>query len=97
MCGLAGFWDLRVAMEEGLAQKTIDAMTDSLTHRGPDDRGIWRDRDLGLALGHRRLSIVDLSAAVTSLFTTVRYTAPRRFARTLRKQERDFAGIRIPK
>ena len=34
-----------------------------LTHRGPDDAGVWVDEPLGLALGHRRLSIVDLSPA----------------------------------
>jgi asparagine synthase (glutamine-hydrolysing) len=38
-------------------------MTDAVAHRGPDDYGIWTDRALGLFLGHRRLSIVDLSAA----------------------------------
>src|SRR5262249_34120596 len=38
-------------------------MTTSLAHRGPDDFGYWFQRDVGLALGHRRLSIVDLSPA----------------------------------
>jgi asparagine synthase (glutamine-hydrolysing) len=37
-------------------------MSDAITHRGPDDSGHWWDEDIGLALGHRRLSIVDLSA-----------------------------------
>lgn len=36
-------------------------MSQSLAHRGPDDSGIWHDADCGVALGHRRLSIVDLS------------------------------------
>ena len=36
-------------------------MTDALAHRGPDDRGVFVDDVAGLALGHRRLSIVDLS------------------------------------
>jgi asparagine synthase (glutamine-hydrolysing) len=39
------------------------AMTGALTHRGPDDFGYWFQRDVGLAMGHRRLSIVDLSPA----------------------------------
>ncbi len=39
--------------------KAIDAMTDSLLHGGPDDRGVWRDD--AVALGHRRLAILDLS------------------------------------
>ncbi len=40
----------------------IARMTDTLIHRGPDDSGYWVDEDLGLALGHRRLSILDLTA-----------------------------------
>ncbi len=38
-------------------------MTDRLTHRGPDDHGLWLDPDSGIGLGHRRLSIIDLSPA----------------------------------
>lgn len=38
-------------------------MADALAHRGPDDRGVWSDPVRGIALGHRRLSIVDLSEA----------------------------------
>ncbi len=37
-------------------------MTNSLTHRGPNDSGYWLDSDVGIALGHRRLAILDLSA-----------------------------------
>lgn len=38
-------------------------MADAVAHRGPDDHGVWADHEAGLFLGHRRLSIVDLSAA----------------------------------
>jgi asparagine synthase (glutamine-hydrolysing) len=38
-------------------------MTDALSHRGPDDSGVWVDNDAGVALGHRRLAIVDVSSA----------------------------------
>lgn len=56
MCGIAGVWnpegDLRVAVER---------MTIALKHRGPDESGYFLDEPRRLALGHRRLSIVDLS------------------------------------
>jgi len=38
-------------------------MIQTLSHRGPDDAGVWMDNEYGIALGHRRLSIVDLSQA----------------------------------
>jgi asparagine synthase (glutamine-hydrolysing) len=62
MCGIAGY-----LTDEGLRPtdlgRTVGTMTDSLAHRGPDDRGIWCDPNHGIALGHRRLSILDLSPA----------------------------------
>lgn len=39
----------------------LSRMTDAIAHRGPDDKGIWVDAQVGAALGHRRLSILDLS------------------------------------
>jgi asparagine synthase (glutamine-hydrolysing) len=59
MCGIAGFIDPSGRDPEAMIRR----MTDALEHRGPDDQGYWLERDLGLALGHRRLSILDLSAA----------------------------------
>jgi asparagine synthase (glutamine-hydrolysing) len=41
----------------------VRAMTDAMVHRGPDSGGCWHDNESGMALGHRRLSIVDLSDA----------------------------------
>jgi asparagine synthase (glutamine-hydrolysing) len=41
----------------------LHSMTDAIRHRGPDSDGYWVDADAGIALGHRRLAIVDLSAA----------------------------------
>lgn len=63
MCGIAGFWDLQAGTsgEEGLA--VARRMADRLTHRGPDDHGVWGDARHGIFLAHRRLAIVDLSAA----------------------------------
>ena len=60
MCGIVGiFGNLR---NEELKMHTSQ-MSQSLTHRGPDDSGIWTDEGSGIAIGHRRLSIVDLSSA----------------------------------
>ena len=42
-------------------EATVLVMADTLRHRGPDDRGAWADPAAGIALGHRRLSVVDLS------------------------------------
>ena len=61
MCGLTGFWALRERRQNLDAVAT--AMADRLGHRGPDDRGVWVDRDAGLAIAHRRLAIIDLSPA----------------------------------
>lgn len=36
-------------------------MTDALAHRGPDDSGMWMEPEAGVVLGHRRLSVIDLS------------------------------------
>lgn len=63
MCGFAG--QLRAfvgAGQAGLAIETL-AMADAIAYRGPDDSGTWIDAAAGIALGHRRLSIVDLSPA----------------------------------
>jgi len=62
MCGIAGFLQLKAEIDQPLAQ-VAQTMADTLTHRGPDDSGAWADEAAGIALGHRRLSIIDLSAA----------------------------------
>ena len=62
MCGVAGF--LQLASEAGGPLDIVArTMAETLSHRGPDDSGAWADDDAGIALGHRRLSIIDLSAA----------------------------------
>ncbi len=61
MCGIAGFFTSpRSASNEALTA-TVRRMTDAIVTRGPDDAGAWTDADSGIALGHRRLSILDLS------------------------------------
>jgi len=61
MCGIAGLLCLDGGgRDDWLAW--VEAMADTLDHRGPDDAGVWVDHHAGVALGHRRLSILDLSA-----------------------------------
>ena len=61
MCGIAGFLDPRGTTDRAALEATAGAMAHAIAHRGPDDEGTWVDADAGVALGHRRLSIVDLS------------------------------------
>ena len=63
MCGIAGIWDRRARGAADTLTASVAAMTQSLVHRGPDDGDLWSDQEAGLAIGHRRLSIVDLSPA----------------------------------
>jgi len=60
MCGICGIIDRRVGV---LSDRVVRAMADKMTHRGPDDAGIYHDRAAlpEAMLGHRRLSIIDLS------------------------------------
>jgi asparagine synthase (glutamine-hydrolysing) len=63
MCGIAGFIILSGKVDLAASYADIRRMTDTLTHRGPDDADYWVDPSGGTALGHRRLSIIDLSPA----------------------------------
>lgn len=62
MCGIAGIW-WPERQRQDAAEATAAAMTARLHHRGPDACGIWADGGAGIALGHARLSILDLSPA----------------------------------
>lgn len=64
MCGIAGW----CAFDRDLRAQSavIDSMTDSLVSRGPDGRGVWSDKHI--ALGHRRLSILDLEHGQQPMF-----------------------------
>lgn len=63
MCGLTGFLLPRSRLEAADLQSFARTMTGQLTHRGPDDQGVWVDASSGIALGHARLAIIDLSTA----------------------------------
>ena len=62
MCGIIGFWDSSFRLKSRLGF-LAEQMCSSLYHRGPDASGFWNDLSSGIALGHRRLSVIDLSAA----------------------------------
>jgi len=59
MCGITGFWKFN--SPGAFDQDLIDRMVKSIAHRGPDGEGIFSDPEKNLALGHRRLSIIDLA------------------------------------
>jgi asparagine synthase (glutamine-hydrolysing) len=61
MCGITGFLDTSRGKNYEELSVIARRMSTSLRHRGPEDEGIWADPSTGLALGHRRLSIIDLS------------------------------------
>ena len=60
MCGIAGFWS--PSLSASVRREAIRGMTLRLAHRGPDADGHWVPSDTPIALGHRRLAILDLSA-----------------------------------
>ena len=59
MCGIAGIFSFSSLVNK----EEIKLMTDSLRHRGPDGEGCWINDAKTIGLGHRRLSIIDLSYA----------------------------------
>lgn len=62
MCGIAALMAL-LPGQAGPDLGSIRAMTDAMAHRGPDAEGHWKDDTQGVALGHRRLAIIDLTEA----------------------------------
>lgn len=61
MCGLTGFWSPQANQLPETLNTLIEQMAAALFHRGPDSAGAWVDAPAGLALGFRRLAILDLS------------------------------------
>jgi len=64
MCGIAGFIDTECSHDS--AERLIDSMCQVIRHRGPDDQGVWIGD--GVALGMRRLSIIDLAGGQQPIF-----------------------------
>ena len=61
MCGIAGLLEAAPRSGRAALLEQVLRMADTLAHRGPDDRGAWADETVGIALGHRRLSVLDPS------------------------------------
>lgn len=61
MCGIAGFLSTPSSSSSSALWERARAMADTMRHRGPDDGDAWADGAAGVGLGHRRLSIIDLS------------------------------------
>ncbi len=57
MCGIFGYWSRR---KQSLDDAALASMAQKLIHRGPDDEGIWHQPQRGVAIGSRRLSIIDI-------------------------------------
>src|SRR5215469_8171069 len=64
MCGIAGVLSFSNSSHWVCAQD-LERMIDSMAHRGPDGAGIWVAPDQRTALGHRRLSIIDLASTAS--------------------------------
>jgi asparagine synthase (glutamine-hydrolysing) len=62
MCGIAGALDPGKSTSSDELRGLAARMSAALRHRGPDDEGTWVDAEVGIAFGHRRLSIIDLSS-----------------------------------
>jgi asparagine synthase (glutamine-hydrolysing) len=61
MCGVCGALYAGTHGADQILRESVGRMSDSMRHRGPDDGDAWVDADAGVTLGHRRLSILDLS------------------------------------
>ncbi|APO51413.1 asparagine synthase (glutamine-hydrolyzing) [Bradyrhizobium diazoefficiens] len=60
MCGISGIWERNGCRLQDLKRRA-SAMTQTLSHRGPDDSGVWLSEQASIAFGQRRLAIIDLS------------------------------------
>ncbi|WP_028880843.1 asparagine synthase (glutamine-hydrolyzing) [Terasakiella pusilla] len=70
MCGIVGLWDAKQGVSEQDLKSFVDQMSDQIVARGPDAGGAWVDGEQGVALGHRRLSIIDLTEAGSQPMTS---------------------------
>ena len=89
MCGIAGYFRPGGISAQS-APEILEGMSAVLHHRGPDDSGAWIDAEAGIALGHRRLSIIDLSP----LGHQPMHSGSRRYAVTFNGEIYNFRALR---
>jgi asparagine synthase (glutamine-hydrolysing) len=87
MCGIAGFW--KPEGIESNSKPALEKMTEILHHRGPDGYGYHIDEETGLAMGHARLSIIDLETGRQPL-----YSRDKRSVLTVNGEFYDYKRIR---
>jgi len=90
LCGITGFLDCSRQLNDVELQSTVTRMSDTIRHRGPDDSGAWVDAQAGIALGFRRLAIVDLTPTGHQPMSS----ADGRFIIVFNGEIYNFAGLR---
>ncbi len=90
MCGIAGMVDWRVATSADALRSIADAMIETVRHRGPDAGDVWVEAEGGVALGQRRLAIIDLSPGGAQPM----HSADRRFVITFNGEIYNYRDIR---
>jgi asparagine synthase (glutamine-hydrolysing) len=90
MCGIAGMVDWRAATPADALRSIAEAMIETVRHRGPDAGEVWVEAEGGVALGQRRLAIIDLSPGGAQPM----HSADRRFVITFNGEIYNYRDIR---
>ena len=90
MCGIAGMIDWRAATPADTLRATCEAMIETVRHRGPDAGEVWVEAAGGVALGQRRLAIIDLSPGGAQPM----HSADRRYVITFNGEIYNYREIR---
>jgi len=90
MCGIAGIVDWRAASSSETLRSIGEAMTETVRHRGPDAGEVWVEASGGVALGQRRLAIIDLSPGGAQPM----HSADRRYVITFNGEIYNYREIR---
>src|SRR5437763_13051591 len=90
MCGIAGLVDWRAATSADALRAIGEAMIETVRHRGPDAGDVWVEGEGGVALGQRRLAIMDLSPGGAQPM----HSADRRYVITFNGESYNYRNIR---